>query len=616
MKYYPAFFHLLILIINLLGLRLVSFFIRAKKYFLDLRLINKLVILYGFISIVMLLSIIANYLYSVRTTEKEISSYSSVIVQQLCLNAENLTHQIENEIFGVYNLNVLLSKNLGQQIKQEPQYSYENTVRRFAIKSALDEIVYQTSYINWVAAVDLGNNIYTLSRYGNAIPYDLTKNNEKNKTFAAEMNGNVRWEKQPDGTITMLRMVYNITTMRYTGYIIVDIDEHKFDQLFQSINPAQSGQFVIYDSTMSPMVYTSKDIVDVANEYIKNNRGTGLMQNIKLDYNKQSYMCVQTSIYRSNLPVVNFVNMNIAKEKFNQFTLFTLSVSIIALLAVTLVTMVISRNINKNIKLLVKGIARISEGELETVLAPDSLDEIGQVSLKVNVMAGRILELLSQVKEEEEKQHQVQYQMLEFKYKALQAQINPHFLFNVLESINGIAKLNDSPQVSSLVCKLAKFLRGNIERSEKFCSLSEELEYLDNYLAIYREMYGGRLSVEYDIDEELLSFPIPSFILQPIVENAVVHGIEPKVGNGRISISAKDKNDHIVLTVTDDGVGIPDDRLELILSQSVNENQPKKRLGLNNVRERIKLIYGIDHDILIVSKVNQFTSIVINLPKS
>lgn len=594
----------------------MSIFSRAKKYFLNLKLINKLIILYGFISIVMLLSILTNYFYSVRTTEKEISGYSGVIVQQLCLNAENLTHQIENEIFGVYNLNVLLSKNLGQEIKQEPEYSYENTVRRFAIKSALDEIVYQTSYINWVAAVDLSNSIYTLSRYGSAIPYDLAKNNDKNKAFATEMNGNVRWEKQPDGSIIMLRMVYNITTMRYAGYIIVDIDEHKFDQLFQSINPARSGQFVIYDSTMSPMVYTSKDIIDMANEYIKNNKEQGLKENIKLDYNKQSYICVQTSIYRSNLPVVNFVNMNSAKAKYNQFTLFTLSISIIALLAVTLATLLISRNINKNIKLLLKGIARISEGELETVLAPDSLDEIGQVSLKVNVMASRISELLNQVKEEEEKQHQVQYQMLEFRYKALQAQINPHFIFNVLESINGIAKLNDSPQVSSLVCKLAKFLRGNIERSEKFCSLAEELEYLDNYLAIYREMYGGRLTVEYDIDEELLSFPVPSFILQPIVENAVVHGIEPKVGKGSISISVKDKKDHIVLTVMDDGVGIPDDRLELILSENANENQPKKRLGLNNVRERIKLIYGIDHDILIVSKVNRFTSIVINLPKS
>ena len=144
-------------------------------------------------------------------------------------------------------------------------------------------------------------------------------------------------------------------------------------------------------------------------------------------------------------------------------------------------------------------------------------------------MAVRIRRLMNQVFHDREQKQKNEYSLLETRYHELQAQVNPHVLFNILQSINGTAQIEGDMRVSRQICLLAKFFRGNIDRSYTFCTLGEEMDYAENYLKLYMDIYQNRLKVEIEVEEPLKYTKIPTYILQPVVENAVVHGMEPSL---------------------------------------------------------------------------------------
>ncbi len=193
---------------------------------------------------------------------------------------------------------------------------------------------------------------------------------------------------------------------------------------------------------------------------------------------------------------------------------------------------------------------------------------------------------------------------------ALHAQINPHFLFNTLNTIIMFSRTN--PETARrLLIRLATFFRQTLKRHGHFNTVKEELEYINTYLVLEKARFREKLRILRDIDQDLMNYQIPVLTLQPLVENAVKHGVLPKVGSGAVQIVIKKEHGELCILVKDDGVGIPPDKINKVLQPGFGSGNG---VGLTNVNERLKSLFGEDYGLKITSDTDQGTSVHMRVP--
>jgi two-component system, LytTR family, sensor kinase len=215
--------------------------------------------------------------------------------------------------------------------------------------------------------------------------------------------------------------------------------------------------------------------------------------------------------------------------------------------------------------------------------------------------------LLHQMKEKQKFEEKAEKAEL----KTLGAQINPHFLFNTLNSITRMAFLENSPNTEEMIYCLSDLLRYNIKQNEEFPTIDSELQNIKRYLFIQCIRYKDRIKYSIDVPDESLGFRIPSMILQPIVENAIIHGLEPKIEGGTIYISGEVKNNNLKIIVKDTGVGISSKKIREIHS---TDTKPHMGLGFHGSHHRLNTYFGPDYGLKIRSNENIETIVEINLP--
>lgn len=234
--------------------------------------------------------------------------------------------------------------------------------------------------------------------------------------------------------------------------------------------------------------------------------------------------------------------------------------------------------------------------------------EHGQLPPHIVRLAIGLAQLLSMQMELAELDHQSQL-VTEAKLEALHAQINPHFLFNTLNTIIMYSR-RDPDKTRQLLIYLAEFFRKTLKRPGHHISLSEELDCVRTYFALEKARFGDKIHLIEDIDSSLLEYRIPVFCLQPLVENSIKHGITPKNGNGHVTIKAKLKDNELFLSVIDDGVGIPPEKLEKVLQPGFGSGTG---VGLSNVHLRLQNLYG--EGLKIASQVDLGTEVHLRIPK-
>lgn len=236
-----------------------------------------------------------------------------------------------------------------------------------------------------------------------------------------------------------------------------------------------------------------------------------------------------------------------------------------------------------------------------------SNDEIGMIGLEYNKMAENIETLIEKVYKMELTQKQAE---LEF----LQMQINPHFLYNALDTISWMALAKGNMDVSEMTIALAELLRATIKK-ESFITLREEMNTVKDYLLIQQERFGDKISAEYFVEEDAYSCMVPNFILQPVIENAIIHGLEPKIEKGKLSINISIQDEFLTFLVEDNGVGMDETEI-LDLYKKCRENNTKQSIGLKNVYRRLLLCYGESSMLKIESKKEQGTRISFLIPRN
>jgi len=194
---------------------------------------------------------------------------------------------------------------------------------------------------------------------------------------------------------------------------------------------------------------------------------------------------------------------------------------------------------------------------------------------------------------------------VEARLAALTSQINPHFLFNTLNSVSSLIR-TDPNQARVMVVRLSKVLRRLLRKHENFSTLRDELSFIEDYLSIEVIRFGEKLRFEKDVAPDALDMLVPSMLLQPLVENSIKHGLSNKVEGGSIRIAARRSESHLQVTVEDDGVGIPESKLNTLLDRGI---------GVTNVHERLKVLFGSEYRMWVESQPGHGTRIQIEMPE-
>lgn len=294
-------------------------------------------------------------------------------------------------------------------------------------------------------------------------------------------------------------------------------------------------------------------------------------------------------------------------------------VAFITLLTVIVLSLITKRQF-RSLNVLRGGMDKVKQGEFGLHIPVNGDDEISDLGSSFNEMTDRLNDLMSTVAKLEYEKQEVKLCMAQAELRALQAQINPHFIYNTLESISMLAEINDDDEVQMMATSLGKLLRISITGSS-LVTLREELEYIENYMLIQRIRFDKRIRMNIDVDEVLLNCIVPKLILQPIVENSINHGLEESVESETIEIKGNLIEGNIILIVSDNGKGMSKQVLERVqrmvedCTDSHEDDRIKHHVGLSNVNQRIRLRYQNEiYGLKIQSEVGRGTSIFICLP--
>ncbi|GIK39851.1 MAG: histidine kinase [Chloroflexota bacterium] len=273
---------------------------------------------------------------------------------------------------------------------------------------------------------------------------------------------------------------------------------------------------------------------------------------------------------------------------------------------------IISASIYIPIKKLHDVTTTITKNDLQALMTRDNVDEITELGLNFNIMIGRIRELLAaKIKEQEH--------LKKAELRALQAQINPHFLYNTLDTIIWLAEANKTAQVIEIVRALSSFFRIALSKGQDWITIHQEIEHVRSYLTIQKMRYRDILDYKIEVDEDILDGVILKLTLQPLVENALYHGIKNKRNGGTITVRARRTDQNVVLLeVQDDGVGFTSYKLAQIQQEINNDSEEialkESGFGLENVNKRIKLFYGKQYGLSIDSHYLEGTRVTVTIP--
>lgn len=279
-----------------------------------------------------------------------------------------------------------------------------------------------------------------------------------------------------------------------------------------------------------------------------------------------------------------------------------------------------SLTITKPVHQLTKAANELAQGRFNQKIKVESKDEIAFLAQTFDEMRVNINDLIQEIQQKAQLEHELQQSKLllkESQLKSLQSQINPHFLFNTLNTLSKKAYLDGAEETSDLLVSVAGLLRYNLKRIDRSVTLYEEVLVLDQYMEIQKARFTDRLHFTTNIDESCLHVHIPSLTLQPIIENAVIHAIEPEENGGTISFNILRDGSWIIMEIEDSGKGISPENIELLLNGQMDSNEGHSTgIGFQNVVKRLQLFYGVDNLVSIESKVGTGTKVIIQIPET
>lgn len=407
-----------------------------------------------------------------------------------------------------------------------------------------------------------------------------------------------------DDVFSLAKAVQDPETGEVLGVILLDI---RHDIIQSSINGVTIGEkgFVFVMDQEDNIVYTPVNGI----VYRVNPKWVKAMEPMSVQIQGGSYQIRSELSPYTGWRTVGVFSMDEVMSSVNTIVYILFTCVIISLVLVVIVSFKFSRTLTNPIFKLKRLMKQAESGDLTVRFNFQHNDEIGELGQSFNHMIARIDQLIQMVYVEQENKRTAEM-------KSLQEQIKPHFLYNTLDTISWMARDYDAEDIVRLVDALTNMFRIGLSHGKDIITVKEEITHVSNYLYIQKIRYKDKLNYVIHVDESLYAIEVPKLILQPLVENAIYHGVKAKRGGGTITITGVPEGENLVFTVQDNGAGMPQEKVEE-LNRRMSERSvldEQKSFGLFYIRERIQLCYGKGYGVHVESTLGEGTRVTITLP--
>lgn len=548
--------------------------------------------------------------YTSGTIYENSINYMSQIIQQVNYDIDTYIEYMEN-ISSV----IAKSSDVPRYLFDQNQTEAEREAEKERILTQFQTIMESRDDIYNVAAV-AKNGRYIINQgddeltgYVDIESLDWYQAAMESKSGIAVSSSHVQNAIQSSykWVITLSKALVNNQTGEREGLFFVDLNYSAISDLCNNNSIEEKGYIFVLDAEGN-IVYHPKQQLMYGG--LKTENIDAIMEcredSLIIDEGGDSKLYTMSKSKRTGWTVVGAVYTSELLKNNEQAQMWYLLVASILLLAVIGISSIISREITKPIRSLRDSMRKVQNGQFDTHVEVITENEIGSLGRSFNLMTSEIQALMEQnVYEQKQKRKS--------ELKALQAQINPHFLYNTLDSIIWMSEAGENDEVVEMTSALARLLRQSISNDKEEVELEKEIEYVKNYLTIQKMRYKDKLEFFIYVDPRVAHVPIIKLVLQPLVENAIYHGIKYKETKGNLKIYARPVDGRVEIVVADDGIGMDEDVMEHIFDEHRKE-QKRNGVGVPNVQKRLKLQYGSEYGIRYESVKGAGTKAVITIP--
>lgn len=414
-----------------------------------------------------------------------------------------------------------------------------------------------------------------------------------------------------DKQVISMFKLFGKNNARTNGIIAFNLRYEFFAKVLNGSKPSENGYLVLISPEEARVFKKIDKQYELTADILKYLQTTTEKEG-QLEYQKpkgEQMVVIYDTLPTSKWKLAAVFPQKDVLARLDYIKLITLLIIILLIFVAALLANALASYITKPISLLTNSMKRIQGGNMNFVPKTHPLNEVGVLNQGVEDLVGRVKNLLEQIQKEQENKRQMEFAVM-------QTQIHPHFLYNTLYSIKGLCDMGMNEEASAMVTALSNYFRIGISRGQEIISVEEEIAHIRNYLFIQEMRYGDDFAYEIQVEEAVLSHRIIKLTLQPLVENAIYHGVKQKRGCGRILVSGYETNGFLCFEVRDNGLGMSEERLkEIRLSlERKGSQQQSVGLGVRNTHERLQLHYGKEAGLKIESEYNLGTSVKVLIP--
>lgn len=394
---------------------------------------------------------------------------------------------------------------------------------------------------------------------------------------------------QEDGRLFVSNRIQSFNTTTTIGMVQIEMDR---SLLFDMLNSPDSRiQMAVVDAGSGTLLFP-EELTEDESAFLRDPQSSS-----------RYFLLQQTELPGTSFRLLSFTEKESITSKTFQDLLPVLIITALSCVVAAVLIRVFYSSFSRRLDVVIQAVNRMDREHFSIRLPEEGTDELASLSACLNTMSDKIQELFSEVSRTKDMEKAAELE-------ALQAKINPHFLYNILDTINWYALDSDNTAICQLISHLAAYYRTNLNEGRVTTTVRHELQNVDAYIQLHLLMNDHRFDVEYELDESLLDCEICNFILQPLVENAVLHGVgQLNDRRGKIRIVLWQEQDKLLLSVCDNGPGMTPETIEAVL-----EHQGRS-YGINNVRQRIRLYDGPAYGLRISSVPGEGTCVTLTLPK-
>ncbi len=479
------------------------------------------------------------------------------------------------------------------------------------IQRGLFNIILSGDYISSTTIFDKYYNNYTAYKVGPILIdqdkvvetdwYEESQNAKGNGFFIHKSEEILTFPTRPNKNyISYVRQIGNSDTYEPIATLLVTIEAETIQEYFDEIAGDYESQFFIVDSS-GEYIIPPVELAEEYGTYIKHNLGkesqTGRI-------NDENVVVVQQELEIQDWILVgSFKTDSIAALAPYYSTIIVIIVFLNIFTGISC-AMWLTRLIFNPLEKIGAQMKLVEQGQFTKMVVDENTNEINNLKRMFNHMTDSIQNLIGKVKEEEQV-------IAKGKVDLINAQINPHFLYNTLDAVSALALLGDNENCFKMTQALGSFYRNSLNSGLDFITIEDEIHCINSYMTILNTRYEGKIQIHCDVEEEVEHLPVLKLLLQPVIENAVHHGIKQNGGEGNVYIKIYKDEEEVIFIISDDGCGMEEERIQEILEGKVQTG--KSGFGIHSLIERVRLYYGIENPVTIHSEIGSGTEVTIRI---